>query len=140
MADLTAPYSPAQLRAARASLPQRGLLCHVCGLRVPQFVALKSPLRRRIIWLINQRRPLMAAAELRAAISCPERWARLWVLHKGRPGRRRPGPPCRHCRTPLQHSRSSRCLICGTAHLYEAQAHPEHRRHPVDRGARCYPL
>lgn len=138
MLDRMAPYSPAQLLRARAALPHRGRLCHACGLRVPELVLERRDLRR-IIRLINEGRPNMALAELRSATSCPERWGRLWILHKGRPGALRPGPQCRRCRMHLRSSRRLRCTICGTDCGDDPAFDPERLRVRIDRRAKCYP-
>jgi hypothetical protein len=47
-----------------------------------------------------------------AATGAPPRFAKIWVIHEGKPQPRFPGPPCPHCGNPLASSRARQCLHC----------------------------
>jgi hypothetical protein len=100
------------LEAADGRWPERGLRCDSCGVLVPHFPELKDSDRARIIALVNGKHHMLAEAELRACTGAPPRFAKIWVLHAGRPNPRFPGPPCPHCGKPLASSRAKQCLHC----------------------------
>lgn len=93
-------------------MPLRGPMCDCCGARVPQFLNLNEELRFRILRLILEGRTTLATSELRSATRCGPRWAKIWILHRGVPQARFPGPPCAFCNAPLPNSRSRQCLHC----------------------------
>ena len=65
----------------------------------------------RIVGLILKQL-MLAQQELKACTGAPQRFARIWVIHSGRPSPRNPGPPCPHCGKPLATSRAKQCLHC----------------------------
>ena len=105
-------YSRDELIAAGDRLPERGPLCHECGMRIPRFAELGEAEERRVRQLIRQQRPLMAMAELRSATGCPVSWAKLWVQHDGRAKPAREPAPCPYCGKPLRTSLARQCRFC----------------------------
>ena len=110
--QIDAPYTRAEVLAAGDQLPDRGPLCHHCGLRIPQFADLASSDERRVRAAIHNGSPTVAAAELKAATGCSWRWAQLWVLHKGRPLPAPATSPCPFCSRPLRTSLAKQCRFC----------------------------
>ena len=107
------PYSRADLlEAGDGRWPDRGLKCDSCGVLVPVFAELTDADRARIVGIVTAGQPTLAQAELQACTGAPPRFAKIWVLHSGRPNARFPGPPCPHCGKPLASSRAKQCLHC----------------------------
>jgi hypothetical protein len=107
------PYSRSELlEAADGRWPDRGLRCDCCGGVVPEFAELTDADRVRIIGLAFRGQHTLAEAELQACTGAPPQFAKIWVLHAGRPNPRFPGPPCPHCGKPLASSRAKQCLHC----------------------------
>lgn len=132
-------YSRAEMLALGDAYPDRGELCHQCGLRIPSFAELSSASQRRIRKLIGEDRPLMALQELRALTGCSLRWAKLWVRHAGRARALRPGPPCPFCGVVLPKSRALHCVACGRDWQADRRWDPDRKRIPVDPAASCHP-
>jgi hypothetical protein len=105
-------YSRSEVLAAGNKLPERGPLCHECGMRIPQFAELGEADEQRIRQLIRERRPIMAMSELRAATGCSISWAKLWVQHDGRAKPAKESRPCPYCGSPLRTSMAKRCRYC----------------------------
>lgn len=112
-ADEGLPYTGEELRASAESFPTRGQQCHRCRTFVPRFADLTPATESRLHELIRNGRHIMAIAELRGATGCSVRWAKIWVVHDGRPGVLTPGPPCPLCGKPLRTSRARQCPHCG---------------------------
>lgn len=107
------PHTRAELELVGHGFPARGLRCHRCRTFIPVFADLTPAIEARLHDLIRNGRQLMAIAELRAATGCSLRWAKIWVVHDGRPGAILPGPPCPLCGEPLRTSRAQQCPHCG---------------------------
>jgi hypothetical protein len=108
-----APYTLEEVLAAGDSFPDRGLLCHRCQTKIPQFRDLSKQDENRIRQMIRENRRIMAIAELRAATGCPLRWAKIWVYHEGRPKPLENGSaPCPYCGMPLRTSLAKQCRYC----------------------------
>jgi hypothetical protein len=107
------PYTRAELQEAMdRRWPERGVRCDRCKTLVPQFAELLDVDRARIVRLILEGRPVLAQAELEACTGAPPRFAKIWVLHSGRPSPRFLGPPCPLCGKALASSRAKQCLHC----------------------------
>jgi len=107
------PYTREELRAAEdGRWPERGDRCLRCGVLVPRFADLTDHDRERILDLKKRSDPGGAMSALRKAIGAPTRFAKIWVLHSGRPQPRHAGPPCPHCGEPLASERAKQCLHC----------------------------
>jgi hypothetical protein len=107
------PYSRKELLAAQdGRWPDRGQKCDSCGVMVPQFAEFADSDRARILGIVAAGQHSLAQAELEACTRAPPRFAKIWVLHSGRPSPRFPGPPCPHCGQPLASSRAKQCLHC----------------------------
>jgi hypothetical protein len=108
-----APYSREELIAAGDSFPERGLLCHRCKKKIPQFRDLSEHDEHRIRQLIRESRHVMAMQELRNATGCSLSWAKIWVIHEGRPGPLENDTcPCPYCGMPLRTSLAKQCRYC----------------------------
>ena len=106
-------YSRDEVLAAGDSLPARGPLCHHCNIKIPQFRDLSEADERRIRQLIRDDRRIMATQELKFATGCSLRWAKIWVLHKGRPEPlANVVAPCPYCGKPLRTSLAQQCRFC----------------------------
>ena len=110
--DVDAPYTREEMGRAGSSLPERGELCHACGLRIPRFADLTDAQLARIHSLIPDSK-IMAVRELIEATGCQLPWANLWVVHAGRPGcATEPPAPCPYCGEPLRTPRAKQCRHC----------------------------
>jgi hypothetical protein len=102
------PYTRSELEAAAdGRWPDRGDKCERCGVLVPQFADLTDTDRTRIKRLILNGQLTLAREELKACTGAPERFAKIWVIHSGKPSARYPGPPCPHCGSALATSRQA---------------------------------
>lgn len=133
------PYTRSEVVGLGDVDPPRGPLCHHCGLRIPQFLDLTDTARARVLDLICSNQRIMAMRELQAQTGCSLRWAKLWVVHSGRPLSRRPGPPCPFCGAPLKTSRARLCLHCGRDWHADAALDPDRDPIPINPTASCYP-
>src|SRR5262245_56559868 len=97
----TDTYSREELRSV-TGLPDKGELCHQCGVRIPQFDEMDAALYQRLVHLIDHQQPVLATQELIAALKCPHSFAKIWVAHRGRAQPTYPGPPCPYCGKPLR--------------------------------------
>src|SRR5690349_18691093 len=110
MLDIESPYTRQELLRYGDELPQRGIPCPKCHLRIPQFLDLKDDDRTRIRLLILAQRPAMAIVELRSITGCSPGWAKLWVQHAGRPTWDWPlTAPCPYCGAPLRTPVAKQC-------------------------------
>ena len=78
-------YTRAEALASEGGFPDRGPLCERCRTRIPQFAELTTRDRERVLALIRNKQFTLAMRELGAATGCNRRWAKIWVLHSGRP-------------------------------------------------------
>jgi hypothetical protein len=94
------PYSRKEILAAQdGRWPDRGQKCDSCGVMVPQFAEFADSDRARILGIVAAGQHSLAQAELEACTRAPPRFAKIWVLHSGRPSPRFSGPPCPQLRT-----------------------------------------
>jgi len=113
MLDDESPYTREEVLRYSNELPQRGILCPKCGLRIPQFIDLTDADRTRIRLLASAQRPVMAMAELRSVTGCSIRWAKLWVGHLSSPEwDSEMTAPCPYCGKPLRTPVAKQCRHC----------------------------
>lgn len=111
-ADCGPPYARVEFQGDLPRFPTRGLYCRKCRTYIPEFMDLTGADYHRIRTLALEGRSALAIAELVSATGCPERWAKIWVLHAGRPHVEVPGPPCPHCGQLLRTDRAKQCPHC----------------------------
>lgn len=100
------------IRLALGELPTRGPVCPKCGACIPQFTDLTEEDEARLRKLICENRKMMAMHELRAITLCPVSWAKIWVLHSGRPDAVGTTTPCPYCGKPLKTALAKQCPHC----------------------------
>ncbi len=106
-------YSKEELEQANLPrFPDKGVYCEKCKTWIPQFEELDDLSESRILELIINGRSVMAMKELQAKVGCNQRWAKIWVLHKGNPTPIIPGPPCPYCGGELRTSLAKQCPHC----------------------------
>lgn len=106
------PYTRAELESHPDTFPERGLLCPRCKVIIPQFAELRDSDAYRIKLLISQGQKLLAMAELEAATGCSKRFAKIWVLHSGRPHAVGTTAPCPYCGSNLVTALAKQCQTC----------------------------
>jgi hypothetical protein len=106
------PYTRKELQALPDGFPERGPICPRCRTRIPQFAELSSSDEFRIKSLISNGQKLLAMAELEAATGCPKRFAKIWVLHSGRPDSVGTSAPCPYCGGALVTALARQCKHC----------------------------
>ena len=103
LGDRGPAYTREELLLVGTGFPDRGLRCHKSRTYIPVFTDLSVAGETRVRALICQGRHIMAIAELRAETGCSLRWAKIWVVHSGRPGAMTlPETPCPFCGKPLR--------------------------------------
>ena len=100
------------IRLGVDALPSRGETCPKCGVVIPQFVDLSDRDEARLRHLILEGRQMMAMQELRSLTLCPVSWAKIWVLHSGRPEAVGTTAPCPYCDKPLRTALAKQCPHC----------------------------
>lgn len=100
------------MEVADHALPTRGPVCPKCGAHIPQFIDLSEKDEARLRELIRNDRKVMATQELRAITRCPLSWAKLWVVHSGRPDAYGTTAPCPYCGKPLKTALAKQCPHC----------------------------
>ena len=106
------PYTRDELKTRPDTFPERGPLCPRCKTRIPQFAELSDSDAFRIKQLISQEQKLLAMAELEAATGCSKRFAKIWVLHSGRPDALGTTAPCPYCGGQLVTALAKQCKHC----------------------------
>jgi len=92
--------------------PTKGLYCGKCKTWIPLFDELDEETESRIRKLIREQQNIMAMRELQSLVGCNQRWAKIWVLHAGKPTPEYPGIPCPYCSKPLRTSLAKQCPHC----------------------------
>jgi hypothetical protein len=94
------------------ALPTRGPRCPKCGVVIPQFTDFTDKDEARIRHMICEGRTMMAMHEIRSITLCPVSWAKIWVLHSGRPDAVGTTAPCPYCGKPLKTALAKQCPHC----------------------------
>ncbi len=98
--------------AADGRWPNKGQRCEHCRTWIPEFAELTDSDRDKILKLIASGRHEQAQQELTQCTGAPPRFAKIWVLHSGKPQPKYQGPPCPHCGTALPSPNARQCLNC----------------------------
>jgi hypothetical protein len=106
------PYTRSELVDRDDTFPDRGPLCPRCKTRIPQFAELSDSDAFRIRQLISGDQLFLAAAELRDATGCSIRFAKIWVVHSGRPDSTGTTAPCPFCGGLLTTALAQQCRHC----------------------------
>lgn len=106
------PYTRQELEEHPDTFPQRGPLCPRCRTRVPQFAELEDADEDRILEMISQGAKMEAQHELVTATGCSTRFAKIWVLHSGKPDREHLTAPCPYCGGQLATALAQQCKHC----------------------------
>jgi len=106
------PYTREELKTCTEIEPERGPLCPCCHIRIPQFADLDATEENRVRKLIRQNQMILATSELQAASGCSERFAKIWVLHSGRPFVIGTTAPCPFCGGALVTALAKQCEHC----------------------------
>jgi len=105
-------YSRDEILASdQSKFPEKGLFCNKCRHFIPIFSDIKDGDLLRVNQLIVSSRHIMAIEELRSATGCGLLWAKLWVVHSGRP-HYRSNAPCPYCGLPLVTDHAKQCDHC----------------------------
>ena len=110
--DRGPPYTRDEVRDLGDGFPSRGIFCTKCRTFIPEFAELEPFQYHRISMLALNGQSQLAIAELRDATGCSERWAKIWVIHRGKAETVAPGPPCPFCGLPIRTERSQQCPHC----------------------------
>lgn len=103
-------YTREELESFGNGFPDKGLFCKKCKTFVPQFEELSESDAVRIKRLAHSQSSL-AMQELKYFTGCSERFAKIWVLHEGKPEVIY-DYPCPYCSKPLRTSEAKQCRFC----------------------------
>jgi hypothetical protein len=106
------PYTRTELETLADGFPERGQYCPRCRTRIPKFAELSAGDSVRIKKLICHGQHGLAMAELQAATGCSARFAKIWVLHSGRPDSVGTTAPCPFCGGALITAMAKQCRHC----------------------------
>lgn len=93
--------------------PERGPLCHKCGMRIPQFAELGEADEQRIHQFAREQGPGRAIPELQSATGCSVTWAKIWAVHVSSCLYPVGEKPCPYCGEPLRTPLAKQCRYCG---------------------------
>jgi hypothetical protein len=103
-------YTREELEKIGDGFPDKGLFCKKCQIFIPQFAELSEQDEWRVK-RISHSQPSLAIRELRYFTGCSERFAKIWVLHEGRP-KVIHDFPCPFCGQSLRTSEARQCRHC----------------------------
>ena len=103
-------YARQELEKFGDGFPDKGKFCKKCKTFIPQFVELSEQDERRLRNLSSSQ-PNLAIQELKFFTDCSERFAKIWVLHKGNPEIIF-NFPCPYCAEQLRTSEAKQCRFC----------------------------
>ena len=109
--DSELPYTREELVSRPETFPERGLYCQKCRTNVPQFADLSDEDASLLLYLIEQDLKEVAMDELQAATGCSKRFAKIWVLHAGKPDSGITAP-CPYCAGQLKTALAKQCQHC----------------------------
>jgi hypothetical protein len=103
-------YTREELKNFGEGFPDKGLFCKKCKTFVPQFEELGDQDALRIKKLAHSQ-SILAMQELKFITGCSERFAKIWVLHEGKPEVIY-NFPCPFCGKQLRTSEAKQCRFC----------------------------
>jgi hypothetical protein len=106
------PYTRRELEERPDTSPDRGVICPRCKVRIPEFAELGDSDAFRIRRFVSQGQNALAIAELKAATGCPTQFAKVWVIHSGRPDSVGTTAPCPYCGGQLVTALAKQCQHC----------------------------
>ena len=104
-----------EARRRKQELPNRGIVCPACKLRIPAFLGLKPEEEAQLRDLLKKRHLGDASFRLQEITGCPTFWAKIWASHYDGPVMYHPHDtkPCPYCGIPLRTNKAQQCLHCG---------------------------
>ena len=103
-------YTKVELLTFGNGFPNKGLFCKKCKTFIPQFEDLNEQDERRVKSIANTQ-PSLAMSELMYFTGCSHRFAKIWVLHEGKPEVIY-DYPCPFCEEKLRTSEAKQCRFC----------------------------
>jgi hypothetical protein len=103
-------YTRKELENFGEGFPDKGLFCKKCKTFIPQFAELSEEDAQRVRNL-SSTQPDLAMQELKYFTGFSERFAKIWVLHEGKPEVIY-DYPCPYCGEQLRTSEAKQCRHC----------------------------
>ncbi len=106
-------YSREDFEVFINGFPERGLFCEKCKAFIPVFEELTDTNIADLLRIIETN-PVVAIGEIVRLTGCSQRFAKIWVIHRGKPHSKNQTEkfPCPYCQKPLRTKESRQCRNC----------------------------